>query len=167
MYFQLRYSDQEINTRDPFNENIRIEASSDCNPFHKRQRNEFASRFRQNLFGSKFVNVNFDDNLHSPHTETSSEDKMDERNFGSPLTDIESKNNDILEKMSKLLPTVIHEHSKVDKIDGLLNSMRLVKSGKFPLENIAFELFLDVVRWLNVENILITRLLFCTNTYLI
>ena len=58
----------------------------------------------------------------------------------------------IEEEMSKLLPAVVHELSKVDKIDGLLSFMRLVKSGKFPLENIAFELFLDVVKWFSVES---------------
>ena len=64
---------------------------------------------------------------------------------GSPVTDIDNRDDATLDKMSKPLPTVICELSKVDKIHGLLNYMWLVTQGKFPLETIAFELFMDVV----------------------
>ena len=79
------------------------------------------------------------------------EDKIN-KSIDSYSTNIDNHDDDILEEMSKLLPTVVHELSKVDKIDELLNFMRLVKSGNFPLENIAFKLFLDIVRWFSVDN---------------
>ena len=99
------------------------------------------SRIRQNLFDST-LETELD--IHTRNTEHSEKDTTN-NSMDLSLASIE-------EEMSKLLPAVVHELSKVDKIDGLLSFMRLVKSGKFPLENIAFELFLDVVKWFSVEN---------------
>ena len=127
---------------DSLNESIHIQASSDdCSPFRKRQKNDCTSRIRQNLFGST-LETELD--IHTRNAEHSEEDTTN-NSMDLSLASIE-------EEMSKLLPAVVHELSKVDKIDGLLSFMRLVKSGKFPLENIAFELFHDVVKWFSVEN---------------
>ena len=42
---------------DSFNETICIQASSDCSPFRKRQKNDCTTRIRQNLFGSTLENT--------------------------------------------------------------------------------------------------------------
>ena len=117
---------------DPLNETIRIEAGPDCSPFHKRQRSECTSRSRQNLFGSRFEKSEVKaDYLENSTEESFGPDVSDidsslnenstAESTGSPVTDIDNRNDAILDKMSKLLPTVICELSKVDKIDGLLH----------------------------------------------
>ena len=42
---------------DSFNETICIQASSDCSPFRKQQKNDCTTRIRQNLFGSTLENT--------------------------------------------------------------------------------------------------------------
>jgi hypothetical protein len=46
---------------------------------------------------------------------------------------------------------VLDKLSDVGKKDKLLKFFNLVQDGKFPLNNIAFELFLDIVRWLDKD----------------
>jgi hypothetical protein len=41
--------------------------------------------------------------------------------------------------------------SDVGKKDKLLKFFKLVQDGKFPLNNIAFELFLDIVEWFDKD----------------
>jgi hypothetical protein len=45
---------------------------------------------------------------------------------------------------------VLDKLSDVGKKDQLLKFFKLVQDGKFPFNNIAFELFLDIVEWLNI-----------------
>ena len=47
---------------------------------------------------------------------------------------------------------VLDKLSDVGKKDKLLKFFKLVQDGKFPLHNIAFELFLDIVEWLTKMN---------------
>jgi hypothetical protein len=47
--------------------------------------------------------------------------------------------------LCKLL--VLDKLSDVGKKDKLLKFFKLVQDGKFPLNNTAFELFLDIVEW--------------------
>jgi hypothetical protein len=42
---------------------------------------------------------------------------------------------------------VLDKLSDVGQKDKLLKFFKLVQDGKFPLNNIAFELFLDIVEW--------------------
>jgi hypothetical protein len=42
---------------------------------------------------------------------------------------------------------VLDKHSDVRKKDKLLKFFKLVQDGKFPLNNIASELFFDIVEW--------------------
>ena len=60
-------------------------------------------------------------------------------------------------ELIKLLPNVISELSNVDKTDGLLNVFKIVYEKRFPLDNIAFELFLDVVKWFSVSSTTLMR----------
>jgi hypothetical protein len=46
---------------------------------------------------------------------------------------------------------VLDKLSDVGKKDKLLKFFKLVQDGKFPLHNIAFELFLDIVEWLDKD----------------
>jgi hypothetical protein len=47
---------------------------------------------------------------------------------------------------------VLDKLSDVGKKDKLLKFFKLVQDGKFPLNNIAFELFLDIVEWFILSN---------------
>ena len=46
---------------------------------------------------------------------------------------------------------VLDKLSDVGKKDKLLKFFKLVQDGKFPLNNIAFELFLDIVEWVDKD----------------
>jgi hypothetical protein len=46
---------------------------------------------------------------------------------------------------------VLDKLSDVGKKDKLLKFFKLVQDGKFPLHNIAFELFLDIVEWFDKD----------------
>jgi hypothetical protein len=46
---------------------------------------------------------------------------------------------------------VLDKHSDVRKKDKLLKFFKLVQDGKFPLNNIASEFFLDIVEWLDKD----------------
>ena len=60
-------------------------------------------------------------------------------------------------EMIRLLPNVISELSDVDKVDGIMNFFKLVNEKRFPLDNIAFDLFLDVVKWFSVSSTTLMR----------
>ena len=66
---------------DSFNETICIQASSDCSPFRKRQKNDRTTRIRQNLFGSTLENTCAGLNLHNQSAETLGEDKINKSIF--------------------------------------------------------------------------------------
>ena len=59
--------------------------------------------------------------------------------------------------MLKLIPNVISELSHVDKVDGIVNFFKLVDEKRFPLDNIALELFLDVVKWFSISSTTLMR----------
>ena len=46
---------------------------------------------------------------------------------------------------------VLDKYSDVRKKDKLLKFFKLVQDGKFTLNNIAFELFLDIVEWFDKD----------------
>lgn len=64
----------------------------------------------------------------------------------------EEKNEGEYEIINSLLPTVIEEIKRSGKIEEYVASHRLVSVKKFPLNNIAYLLFLDVVRWFALEH---------------
>jgi hypothetical protein len=45
----------------------------------------------------------------------------------------------------------MYKLSDGEKKDKLLQFFKLVQDGKFPLNNIAFELFLDIVQWFDKD----------------
>jgi hypothetical protein len=49
----------------------------------------------------------------------------------------------------RVFQDVLDKLSDVGKKDKLLKFFKLVQDGKFPLNNIAFELFLDIVEYMN------------------
>ena len=61
------------------------------------------------------------------------------------------------DEMLKLIQNVISELSHVDKVDGIVNFFKLVDEKRFPLDNIALELFLDVVKWFSVSSTTLMR----------
>ena len=60
--------------------------------------------------------------------------------------------NTILDEMRMLLPTVLNEMKKNDHLETWLSLNRMIHDGSFPFENIAFQLFMDVCRFLTCEN---------------
>jgi hypothetical protein len=48
---------------------------------------------------------------------------------------------------------VLDKLSDVGKKDKLLKFFKLVRDGKFPFNNIAFELFLDIVEWFDKDEL--------------
>lgn len=64
----------------------------------------------------------------------------------------EEKNEGEYEIINSLLPTVIEEIKRSGKIEEYVAFHRLVSVKKFPLNNIAYLLFLDVVRWFALEH---------------
>ena len=59
--------------------------------------------------------------------------------------------NNIYDELVSLLPKVIDTLKEHGKMQEFLSFNRLLSEDKFPLDNIAFLLFLDVVRWLSLE----------------
>jgi hypothetical protein len=51
----------------------------------------------------------------------------------------------------KVFKDVLDQLSDVGKKDKLFKFFKLVQDGKFPLNNIAFELFLDIVEWFDKD----------------
>ena len=58
-----------------------------------------------------------------------------------------SDTNPVREEFLSLVPSALHELEKAGKGDVLQKFLSQVSSGKFPLTNIAFQLWCDVVDW--------------------
>jgi hypothetical protein len=56
-------------------------------------------------------------------------------------------------ELISLIPDVIDELKRSGKLEDYLSFHRLVSVGKFPLDNIAYLLFMDVVRWFSLDNV--------------
>ena len=67
-----------------------------------------------------------------------------------------STSND-LDYIITLIPTVIENLRTHGKLDGYMKFHKLLAEDKFPVTNIAFLLFLDVVKWFDCENSLSMR----------
>ena len=64
----------------------------------------------------------------------------------------EQERNDNLDEVVQLLPDVIKELKKVGLANIIIYFFRLVSNGKFPMQNISFLLWTEVVQWFNLEN---------------
>ena len=64
----------------------------------------------------------------------------------------EVKDSDDMSSIFSILPDVLNELSKVHKKDSFIKLLESIKEGKLPLNNIAFELFLDVVNWFSNDD---------------
>ncbi|KAK3107914.1 hypothetical protein FSP39_025021 [Pinctada imbricata] len=62
-----------------------------------------------------------------------------------------AENDNDMEEMISLLPIVMEELKKANKLEEYISFHRLVSESKFPLQNIAYLLFNDVVRWFSLE----------------
>jgi hypothetical protein len=63
---------------------------------------------------------------------------------------VDDKDEEYTEIVS-LIPTVIDQLKRAGKLTEYISFHKLVNDGKFPLDNLAFLLFLDVVRWFGTE----------------
>ena len=63
---------------------------------------------------------------------------------------VDDKDEEYTEIVS-LIPTVIDDLKRAGKLTEYISFHKLVGDGKFPLNNLAFLLFLDVVRWFGTE----------------
>jgi len=64
----------------------------------------------------------------------------------------DDQNEDVIKSLISLTPSVVEELQKVDLVPNLLQFFRLVESKAFPLDNIAFLLWVEVVKWFSLEN---------------
>jgi hypothetical protein len=64
----------------------------------------------------------------------------------------EQERNDNLDEVVQLLSDVIKELKKVGLANIIIYFFRLVSNGKFPMQNISFLLWTEVVQWFNLEN---------------
>ena len=71
--------------------------------------------------------------------------------------DIPKEGNQNLQELIDLLPTVIENLSKEGFDDAIVSFVKQVASGKFPLNNIAFMLWVDVVRWFDCSSTTLMR----------
>ena len=55
-----------------------------------------------------------------------------------------------------MLPNVIESLKKAGKLDEYVQFNRLLSDGKFPMTNITFLLFLDIVRWYSLDDVTTT-----------
>ena len=51
-----------------------------------------------------------------------------------------------------MLPNVLRTLKQADKVNEFIQFNRLLSEGKFPMNNIALLLFLDVVRWYSLDD---------------
>jgi hypothetical protein len=118
--------------------------------------------FRRELFISKYISP-----LKSESPEKSRR-KLDFKNYqnnmeesiSDDLFDLgmistiqeEVKDSDDMSSIFSILPDVLNELSKVHKKDSFIKLLESIKEGKLPLNNIAFELFLDVVNWFSNDD---------------
>ena len=56
-----------------------------------------------------------------------------------------------LQELTELLPSVVKSLKDCGKYEDYISFNQLISKGKFPLDNIAFLLFLDVVRWYSLD----------------
>ena len=54
--------------------------------------------------------------------------------------------------LTSLLPMVVENLKTANKLEEFISFNRLMSEKRFPMENIAFLLFLDVVRWYNLND---------------
>ena len=64
----------------------------------------------------------------------------------------ESVEEKIIDDMTVILPSILNKMKNVGLLGDFVNLFKLLHEDKFPLNNIAFLLFLDVVRWYSLEN---------------
>ena len=68
------------------------------------------------------------------------------------LQDSDYNSNDDLSDLANQLPSVIQCLKEAQKFEDIKKFLLLVAQNRFPMQNIAFKLFLDLVRWLSVEH---------------
>ena len=77
----------------------------------------------------------------------------------------EQERNDNLDEVVQLLSDVIKELKKVGLANIIIYFFRLVSNGKFPMQNISFLLWTEVVQWFNLENTSSVRYMEKTNKF--
>ena len=64
----------------------------------------------------------------------------------------DNENDQTFVTLSEMLPTVIQSLKGAGKMNEYIQFNRLLSDGKFPMTNIAFLLFLDIVRWYSLDD---------------
>ena len=95
-----------------------------------------------------FTTGPFDDTL--PFSPLKSE--ADLQYFDPYFTDTQADDSGDLKYVQNLLPRVLQELGRVGKSDTFVKFLELVNERKFPLNNIAFSLFCDVVSWYSLSD---------------
>jgi hypothetical protein len=83
-----------------------------------------------------------------------------EENISNDLFDLDNistiqeevEDSEYMSSILSILPDVLNELSMVHKKDYFIKLLESIKEGKLPLNNIAFELFLDVVNWFSNDD---------------
>ena len=103
---------------------IREKNSELCSPFAKKM--HLATRSASN---EKSV---------EPHTTVFTETVMEQQ----------------IQEMSSMIPQVLSNLQTIGKLDTWMKFHKMLANGTFPMDNIAFQLFLDVAEWFSLDNTL-------------
>jgi hypothetical protein len=72
---------------------------------------------------------------------------------GDKLPSVDIYNNTDIETLTNLLPSVVETLKRKGKLETWIKFNKLLSTDSFPLDNIAFLLVLDVIKWFDSGNI--------------
>ena len=84
--------------------------------------------------------------------ETKETNQSISENIGPDCIITAEESDEIFATLVEMLPNVLQTLKQADKVNGFIQFNRLLSEGKFPMNNIALLLFLDVVRWYSLDD---------------
>jgi hypothetical protein len=138
-------------------------------PLFKKIKHEIASPlsniprpFRRELSISKYISPLKSESPEKSRRKLDLENDQNnmEENISNDLFDLDNistiqeevEDSEYMSSILSILPDVLNELSMVHKKDYFIKLLESIKEGKLPLNNIAFELFLDVVNWFSNDD---------------
>lgn len=97
------------------------------------------------------IHIDHDDNKINEESVITTEEIKEVQQLLETPSKLTAESSSDYDEMVKLLPMVIKTLEESDKLEDMKRFLQLLADEKFPMQNIAYELFNDLIRWLSVE----------------
>ena len=69
------------------------------------------------------------------------------------VSDMSAEDQSIIKEMLELFPTILYALKPTGRLRGWTNFIKLLADGTFPVDNLAFQLLMDVSKWYSSETV--------------